>query len=89
MNLTNRFQDLIDRGVAPTLDQLDALYDDASAVDVDDVLGEWAGGVFGLGHPAEAQLEAIKWAGKSFGAADDVAPIVCFDCENDGGCLVA
>ncbi|WP_082981640.1 alcohol dehydrogenase catalytic domain-containing protein [Mycolicibacterium mucogenicum] len=79
MNLTDRFQDLVDRGVAPTLDQLDALYDDAAAVGVDDVLGEWAGGVFGLGHPAEAQLEAIKWAGKSFGAADDVAPIVCFD----------
>jgi Zn-dependent alcohol dehydrogenase len=79
MDVATCFQALIDGDVPPTLDQLDALYDAAESVDVDNILGEWAGGVFGLGHPVEAQLQQMKWAGKSFLGPDDVAPIVCFD----------
>ncbi len=79
MDLSHRFQELIDADRAPTLDELDELYDGAEPTDVDAVLGQWAGGTFGLGHPLEAQLTSIRWAGKAFGGPDDVAPIVCFD----------
>jgi hypothetical protein len=63
MDLADRFQGIVDSEQVPTLDELDELYDSADAVEIDDVLGEWAGGIFGLGHPAEAQLQAIRWAG--------------------------
>ncbi|MEZ0366516.1 alcohol dehydrogenase catalytic domain-containing protein [Mycobacterium sp. pUA109] len=79
MDVAQRFQALVDRDESPTLDELDEVYDAAEAIGVEGVLGEWAGGIFGLGHPVEAQLEAIRWAGKSFAGPDDVAPIVCFD----------
>jgi hypothetical protein len=79
MDVAKRFQSLVEGDATPTLDQLDELYSAAESVDIDSILGEWAGGVFGLGHPAEAQLQAIRWAGKSFAGPDDVAPIVCFD----------
>jgi Zn-dependent alcohol dehydrogenase len=79
MDVAKRFQSLVEGDAPPTLDDLDELYDAAEAVDVDSILGEWAGGVFGMGHPAEAQLQQISWAGKSFAGPDDVAPIVCFD----------
>jgi Zn-dependent alcohol dehydrogenase len=83
MNLADRFQDIIDSDRATTLDELDELYDGAEAVEIHDVLGEWAGGIFGLGHPVEAQLQTIRWAGKSFAGPDDVAPIVCFDAAGE------
>jgi Zn-dependent alcohol dehydrogenase len=79
VDVAQRFQSLVEVDAAPTLDQLDELYDAAEAVDVESILGEWAGGVFGLGHPVEAQLQAMRWAGKSFAGPEDVAPIVCFD----------
>jgi Zn-dependent alcohol dehydrogenase len=79
MDLADRFRDVIDGDHAPNLDELDELYENADSVEIDDVLGEWAGGIFGLGHPVEAQLQTIRWAGKSFAGPDDVAPIVCFD----------
>lgn len=79
MKLPDRFQEIIDRDQPATLDELDLLYDSAQAVAIDDVLGEWAGGTFRLGHPIERQLEAINWAGKSFAGPEDVAPIVSFD----------
>jgi Zn-dependent alcohol dehydrogenase len=79
MDIAKRFQCLVEGDAPPTLEELDELYDAADAVDVDSILGEWAGGVFGLGHPAEAQLQQISWAGKSFVGPEDVAPIVCFD----------
>ena len=83
MKLADRFQDIIDGERATTLDELDQLYDSAEAVEIDNVLGEWAGGIFGLGHPVEAQLQAMRWAGKSFARPDAVAPIVCFDAARE------
>jgi Zn-dependent alcohol dehydrogenase len=83
MDLADRFRDVIDSDRATTLDELDELYESADAVEIDDVLGEWAGGIFGLGHPIEAQLQTMRWAGKSFASPDKVAPIVCFDAAGE------
>jgi Zn-dependent alcohol dehydrogenase len=77
--LEERFDELIGRDRKPTLEELEALYEDAQPITVEWILGEWAGGLFDFGHPAETQLRGINWAGKSFIAADQVAPIVCFD----------
>ena len=78
-SLEHRFQQLIDRDEKPTLTELSALYDDAEPILTAEILGEWAGGTFGLGHPIEAQLASMRWAGKSFASAEEVAPIVCLD----------
>lgn len=79
MSLEQRFRDLVQRSECPTPVELDELYDAASPVTIADMIGEWGGGTFGTGHPAEAQLAAVNWAGKSFGGPDDVAPIICAD----------
>jgi hypothetical protein len=79
MDLEQRFNVLINRDEPKTRAQLDALYAAAEPVDEDFMLGDWAGHTFGYGHPAEAQLQALRWAGKRFGSREDVDPIVCLD----------
>jgi Zn-dependent alcohol dehydrogenase len=79
MELAPRFQQLIDDSNPPRLEALDELYDEAEPIAVEEMFGEWQGGLFGFGHPAETQLERINWAGKSFSGPDEVAPIVCVD----------
>jgi Domain of unknown function (DUF4334)/GXWXG protein len=69
-----------------SLDDVLAFYDELAPVAVEDMLGEWDGGVVPTGHPGEAQLDGLRWAGKAFRGADDVDPIVVLD---DGGARVA
>jgi Domain of unknown function (DUF4334)/GXWXG protein len=64
------------------LDDVLALYDELAPVAVEDMLGEWEGGVVPTGHPGERQLDGLRWAGKAFRGADDVDPIVVLD-ESD------
>lgn len=59
------------------LERFDAL----PAIEVAFMLGDWEGGALATGHPAEAQLVAMGWVGKSFRGADDVDPIIVHDAE--------
>lgn len=63
------------------LDAVLALFDELPAVATDAMLGDWEGGIVRTGHPGEAQLDALRWAGKAFRGADDVDPIVSLDEE--------
>ena len=58
------------------LDDVLAFYDELPAVDPEDMLGDWTGGLVPTGHPGEQQLDALGWVGKAFRGADDVDPIV-------------
>lgn len=77
--LRERFRTVADPAHQTTLDELAALFDDAASIDEQFLIGEWDGGHFGLGHPIEKQLDALRWAGKSFTDRETVSPIVCFD----------
>lgn len=79
MSIRDRFDALTEPGHLPTLDELDGLFDIAESIDWEFMVGEWDGGHFRLGHPIERQLDAMRWAGKSFTDPDTVSPIVCFD----------
>ena len=79
MDLTEQLNDLLDRDGRPSQADLVALYDAATPIDVDFLLGDWAGHAFGDDAPEEKLLASIRWAGKNFRAADDVDPIVCLD----------
>lgn len=52
-------------------------WDTLPAVDLDDMLGEWAGSLVPTGHKGEPLLDKLRWAGKRFKSADDVDPMVC------------
>lgn len=65
------------------VDEALAYYDRLPAVEPEEMLGEWDGGIVATGHPGESQLDALAWAGKAFRGPDDVDPIVCH--TPDGG----
>lgn len=56
-----------------------ALFDALEPVAVEEMLGDWEGGVVLTGHPGEAQLGGLRWAGKAFHGPDEVDPMVCLD----------
>jgi hypothetical protein len=59
-----------------SLDEVLAFFDSLPPVAEDELLGEWDGGIVATGHPGEGQLDALRWAGKTFRGRDDVDPIV-------------
>jgi hypothetical protein len=63
-----------------------ALYDELPAVDLDEMVGDWEGRCIRTGHPDEAHLAQLAWAGKRVHGRDDVEPLICHD---DGGGRVA
>ncbi|WP_083913428.1 DUF4334 domain-containing protein [Nocardia concava] len=79
MTLADRFATVIVPGHRATAEELDELFAAAESIGIEFMLGEWDGGHFALGHPIEKQLDAMRWAGKSFTDRDTVSPIVCFD----------
>ncbi|MBJ7330372.1 MAG: DUF4334 domain-containing protein [Solirubrobacteraceae bacterium] len=65
---------------APTpVGQVLAFFDELPAVLREEMLGEWSGDLVPTGHPGEAQLDALRWAGKRFTSDDDVNPLICLD----------
>jgi hypothetical protein len=62
-----------------TLEDAFALFDSLGAVTEDELLGDWVGGLVPTGHPGEAMLDRLRWAGKTFRGRDDVDPIVVLD----------
>ncbi len=65
------------------IDDVYAFFDGLPAVTCDDMLGEWTGGLVATGHPGEAQLDGLRWAGKRFTTRDDVNPLICLDDNGD------
>ena len=63
---------------APSVPVADALelFDSLPAVTIDEMLGEWEGGIVRTGHPGEKALGLIRWAGKRFTSAEKVAPLM-------------
>lgn len=60
----------------PDLVQSLALFDALEPVDLDFMLGDWAGEGWPTGHPLDGVLEAFGWQGKRFDSADDVHPLL-------------
>ena len=53
-----------------------ALFDALPALEVDELIGSWDGGLLRTGHPGEAAIDALGWAGKDMRSAEDVDPIM-------------
>jgi hypothetical protein len=56
-----------------------AWYDSLPAVSVEEMLGDWDGGLVATGHRGEGMLDKLRWAGKRFRGVDDVDPMICLD----------
>lgn len=63
------------------LDDVLAFFDTLPPVACDEMLGDWDGGIVPTGHPGEAQLGGLRWAGKRFASADDVSPLMCLNAD--------
>lgn len=61
------------------LAEVHALYDSLPPVPADGLVGAWSGGIVPTGHPGEAGMARMRWAGKVFRGPDDVDPIVVLD----------
>lgn len=70
---------LHDLASGTSIEEALALFDSLPAVGEEELLGEWAGGLVPTGHPGEAMLDQLRWAGKTFRGRDDVDPIVVHD----------
>jgi hypothetical protein len=56
-----------------------AFFDSLPPVSVDDMLGDWDGGVVATGHRGERHLGRLRWAGKRFTGVEEVDPMICLD----------
>ncbi|KAM0199691.1 hypothetical protein ACHAPA_012226 [Fusarium lateritium] len=74
-----KFQDLIKREGHISEVEVAAVFDQASPVRPEYMIGQWKGGSFNTGHPTHELLKTNNWAGKNFRTVDDVEPIVLYD----------
>ncbi|KAF3385462.1 hypothetical protein F1880_001932 [Penicillium rolfsii] len=58
--------------------EIEAVYNQLGPVKIEILLGEWKGGSFSTGHPADAELRNMNWAGKTFHSTEQVDPIVIY-----------
>jgi hypothetical protein len=70
-------------GGKTTIDELDGLWAALPPARPDDILGSWRGSEFSSGHRFEGYLPKIRWHGKRFTSATDVAPLVCRDDDGE------
>jgi Domain of unknown function (DUF4334)/GXWXG protein len=59
--------------------ELDEFWADLPTVSIDFLIGEWQGGEFHTGHPANGFMAKGRWFGKTFISADNAQPLVCLD----------
>ncbi len=67
--------ELVVTGPITTAEAL-AMFDAASAVSIDEMIGQWRGTGLQTGHPMDGLLERYGWYGKSFVDADTVHPLL-------------
>ena len=73
-----KFNDLKERaGVTDA--ELDEFWATLAPATIEFMVGEWKGGGFDTGHPANGLLAKARWFGKTIKSATDVEPIVCLD----------
>jgi hypothetical protein len=70
-------------GGKTTIDELDGLWAALPPARPDDILGSWRGSEFSSGHRFEGYLPKIRWHGKRFTSATDMAPLVCRDDDGE------
>jgi Domain of unknown function (DUF4334)/GXWXG protein len=63
--------------------ELDEFWATLPVVTTESMLGEWQGGEFHTGHPANGLLEKARWFGKTFNSVDDAQPLVCLDADGN------
>ena len=81
-DIRHRFDALRQADPADPAD-LDALWADLAAVDVEEILGPWRGGDFATGHVASTVLEKVRWHGKRFDSPLAAVPLVCRDDDGE------
>ena len=81
-DIRHRFDALRQADPADPAD-LDALWADLAAVDVEEILGPWRGGDFATGHVASSVLEKVRWHGKRFDSPLAAVPLVCRDDDGE------
>lgn len=59
-----------------------AAFDKLQPVAPEKFVGSWKGANVNTGHPTEAKLSGMKWAGKDFRSTEDVDPIMVY--KEDG-----
>ncbi|MGV0743142.1 DUF4334 domain-containing protein [Mycolicibacterium sp. XJ870] len=59
--------------------ELDAFWAVLAPAGIDFMIGEWQGGEFQTGHPANGFMKRLNWFGKTFNSATDAKPLVCLD----------
>lgn len=65
------------------LDEVLDWFDSLPAIDPDEMIGDWDGGLIPTGHRGEGMLGKLRWAGKRFRGPDDVDPMMCLDDAGD------
>lgn len=78
-SLEQKFQELAKREGRVEESDVAAIFNQASPVAPEYMIGEWKGGSFDTGHPTHELLKTYNWAGKNFRTVDDVEPIVLYD----------
>jgi hypothetical protein len=78
-----RFIEFTDRTTQIPDDELDDFWESLSPVGIDFMIGEWKGGEFHTGHPANGAMAKGNWFGKTFVAPDDAKPLICLDAEGN------
>ncbi|MCG5432940.1 DUF4334 domain-containing protein [Mycobacterium sp. MYCO198283] len=63
--------------------ELDEYWSTLTPVTIDDMIGEWRGGEFHTGHPANGFMNRLNWFGKTFVSATDAKPLVCLDADGN------
>ena len=75
----DRLDELAAADAPVRVDEALAFFDSLPPVQVEEMIGDWDGGVVLTGHRGERQLDRLRWAGKRFAGVEDVDPIVCLD----------
>lgn len=84
MNPKQIFENFRNDAADLTGEQLSLFFDSLPEVNVDELIGDWKGGYFNFQqNEVSAQLETLRWFGKSIISSNHVDPLICLDEENN------
>ncbi|KAJ5171633.1 hypothetical protein N7492_004226 [Penicillium capsulatum] len=66
------------QGKSPSSEEVLAVFDQLQPVTPEQFIGAWKGANVNTGHPTEAKLSGMQWAGKDFRSTEDVDPIMVY-----------